>query len=273
MLREAQPLMRRLLPVRIRLEVEPGEAGRSWVFVDPTQVEQMLLNLVANARDAVVEKGQVTVSVLCLANEARLVVRDDGEGMSPEVLGRAIEPFFTTKPSGMGTGLGLSSVHTLVEAQGGRLELTSVPGRGTTVTLCWPLAQGPLRSVLQPQEETNRPRCHGVCRVLLVEDDPGIHEHTRKMLQRAGFQVTVASDVGQALSCPTPDVLVADVMLPDGLGTDVAIKLRHREPELPVAYLSGHVTAIDGVSDTLLAKPFSADALLAAVREALGQRQ
>src|SRR5690606_13957554 len=192
--------------VDLRLELRPGLPACS---IDPTYLEMALLNVVVNARDAMPQGGAVTVGTAVLSEQRRVAnrlppgeyvaicVHDEGEGMAPDVLKRATEPFFTTK--GLGTGLGLAMVHGFVQQSHGRLDLDSEPGRGTTVRMIFPVAQG-------RHEESGRHDAGTVerdpgrkCRILVVEDNEDVRELAEAMLEAADYEVLSAPSGERAL--------------------------------------------------------------------------
>jgi CheY-like chemotaxis protein len=191
--------------------------------------------------------------------------------MTPEVAARAFEPFYTTKPKGRGTGLGLSTVYGIVRRAGGHIGLASTPGEGTRFTIHLPAAEAAALEV-----EAARPAVDPAGRgetVLLVDDEDGVRRVTAKLLASAGYRVLEASTPSEAIVAATRgvDLLVTDVLLPEIDGRELAKRLRESSPELPVVFVSGY--APGGPRSTpdlaLLAKPFTPDALLARVREAL----
>jgi two-component system cell cycle sensor histidine kinase/response regulator CckA len=270
---EFERLLTRTLSERIalRIAVEPGAPA---VLADRAQLEQVLVNLAVNARDAMPDGGTLTIAVGPDDGGVRVTVADDGAGMTDEVRERAFEPFFTTKPAAEGTGLGLATVHGVVAEAGGRVELESAPGRGSTVTVWLPGA-----GERAPQAE--EPAAGAVpaarsARVLVVEDQGPVRRQARRILEGAGFAVRDAAGAEEALGSWAPvDVLVTDVVMPGMTGTELARRARARAPELRVVLMSGHtddVVVRAGARAGSLAfvqKPFTRETLLAAVDEAL----
>jgi PAS domain S-box-containing protein len=265
-------------------QIEPGTRIR----IDPNQFDQVVMNLVLNGRDALADGGRITISATlrwCSAGDPALAglpggryvavaVADAGPGMAPEVLAQACDPFFTTKETGKGAGLGLAVVHGIAAAAQGRLHLTSSPDQGTvaTVLLPWSFAEpAPPR----PRERTPLPITGGT--VLLVEDDDGIRGLAQALLDDAGFTVVSASDGRAGLTRlqahPAPfDLLITDVVMPHLNGPGLVAEARRIQPGLPVLYMSGyHEVAMDPYAE-VLDKPFTAARLLARVRSILGQR-
>jgi signal transduction histidine kinase/ActR/RegA family two-component response regulator len=257
------------------------------VLADAGEFEQMLMNLVINARDAMPQGGNllVTTDAVDLNAEqglrvglgdgrfARVRVQDSGEGMTPEVAAKAFEPFFTTKETGRGTGLGLAMVYGIASRWGGNASISSVVRKGTTVTVLFPL------SSIEPKLGTIdlEPRTSNGDRqmVLLVEDQEGVRRSTARILEAAGYQVLLAESAVEAslvYDSATIDILVTDVIMPGGVsGIDLADGFRLEKPDLPVVFISGYsAEAIAGRGhltpfSTLVQKPFTPDDLLAAL--------
>ena len=280
-----EPALRRTLGERVRLEVERGRD--LWpVRCDPAQMKRVLLDLAANARDAMPGGGTLTLSAANVpgssdgsggaSDQVRLRVGDSGAGMSPEVKEHLFEPFFTTKDGAPGSGLGLATVYGIVRQAGGQVRVDSAPGRGTTVELLLPRAasapaEGPVRrDGARRGEET----------VLLVEDDPGVRDVALRALRSGGYRVIAASGAAEAVEAfrvgeQRPGLLVTDVMMPTTSGRVLAESLRKEHPGLPVLFLSGHSSEVlepEGVLEpgvSFLAKPFTPSALLSRVRSVL----
>jgi two-component system, cell cycle sensor histidine kinase and response regulator CckA len=261
------------------------------VKVDPGLVEQILINLVVNARDAMPDGGTLTVETtgvrlgkkyqaLHLANESgkyvMLAVSDDGPGMTAEVKARLFEPFFTTKPKGRGTGLGLATTYGAVKQSGGHIEVYSELGKGTTFKVYFPAASGsvetlePIETVTPTGDET----------VLLVEDDPDVRSLSSEMLSSLGYRVIAAAAGAQALEMVTQrkepiHLLLTDVVLPGMNGRQLAEKLTAVHPETRVLFTSGYTEDIivhRGVLDqglSFIGKPYSRDSLAAKIRQIL----
>ncbi len=293
-LRDALPLLRSLLGEDCRLEVVLSEAPAP-VAVDPVALEQVLLNLASNARDAMPQGGCFTLRTCAPGDDCpecragpgtapgawvRLVARDTGCGMPPEVAARAFDPFFTTKPVGKGTGLGLSSARQTVAEAGGEIRIESTPGEGTTVRLILPVAEEAPDAEAVPSPHAGATSLIGI-RLLLVEDEPALMHLVRGALTDAGAMVHTARSAEEALraalpGADAPDLVITDVVLPGLAGPEFARILQGRHPELPVLFLSGYPDealrqrGLDPLRQTLLRKPFTASALLGAVRGLLG---
>jgi PAS domain S-box-containing protein len=285
--------LRRMLGEDVELEVvlQPG----LWTTLcDPGQIEQVVLNLAVNARDAMPGGGKLTIETRNVevgsgatsgdAEEqpghwVRLLVHDSGPGIPPHVKAHLFEPFFTTKARGKGTGLGLATVHGIVHQAGGHLHVQSEPGRGTTFEICFPRKDGTAPTTVARHESTP---VGGSETVLVVEDDPAVRALTVRTLRMKGYQVQVAAS-GQEIRELGDDqvvrlhLLVTDVIMPGLNGREVADELRRRRPGLPVLYISGYSANAfaDGSSldprSSFLAKPFTAPTLLRRVREILDQ--
>ncbi len=208
----------------------------------------------------------------------RLAVRDSGSGMNAETSARAFEPFFSTKPTGKGTGLGLATVYGIATQAGGSVEIESGEGRGTTVTLHLPATDEPL---LDAEPEPPVPGRGAGRRVLVVEDEEAVRALTVRLLREHGYHVLEAADGRAGLECCVEadgalDLLVTDVVMPTMSGVELVAQVHALQPSLPVLYVSGYAGGVmpgasrpeDGAQ--LLQKPFSGEALLRAVDEALG---
>jgi PAS domain S-box-containing protein len=283
------------------IEVELIVSGGLWhTFIDPTQIENALLNLAINARDAMDGNGRLTIEVgnafldddyvrgqldVKPGQYVMLAVSDTGCGMTPQVLSQVFQPFFSTKPAGSGTGLGLSMVYGFVRQSGGHVKIYSEPGQGTTVKVYLPRARGAEGQVdATPEPATADDAGGGAETVLVVEDDAAVRGATVEMLQELGYRVLKASDADQALVViddavahhAAIDLLFTDVVMPGRLKSpELADKARQRLPGIAVLFTSGyaqnaivHGGRLDpGVE--LLPKPYSARALASKVRAVL----
>ncbi len=264
---------------RIVCDVEPD----CRILADVGQLEQALVNLVTNARDAMPSGGTCTISAVRMTNDdartwVRLRVRDEGVGMDAATSARAFEPFFTTKPRGRGTGLGLAAVHGMVLQSGGRAEIESQPTVGTTVLLEFPFAHQPATVVVaRPTTE----HAIGGGTILVAEDDDGTRATVARLLERLGYSVLLAPDGVQALrlaelNASRIDLLLTDVMMPGLTGPQLAARLQRVAPHVPVIYMSGYpedaLAEVKGLQlDTdFVAKPFASATLAQRIADKIG---
>lgn len=265
------------------------------VRADHGQLEQVVVNLIANARDAMSDGGTVTLRIRTLdvavgdprvpintsGEFAELTVTDEGTGIAGDVLDRIFDPFFSTKARGRGTGMGLAIAYSIVEQSGGRLSVTSAMGAGTVFAVLLPLrAEAPLDidELVQPQIATT-----GAGRILLAEDDDSVRASTERMLTQAGYSVVSAADGAGALQCIEHalepfDLLLSDVVMPGMSGSELARHVKTRQPDIALLYMSGYAddprvhdnVGVSGVH--CIAKPFTMHTLLEATHEAISQR-
>jgi signal transduction histidine kinase/CheY-like chemotaxis protein len=285
-------LLERLIGEHIDLAIVAGPL-LSPVLADRSQLDQVLLNLALNARDAMPDGGRLTIEArdtpltdeyagthfaVAPGSYVRIAVSDTGHGMSPEVQARIFEPFFTTKPHGKGTGLGLSTVFGIVKQLGGHIFVYSEPGHGSTFKVYLPRAEGvpePVRPDAEPAGWVG-----GSETVLVVEDDPAIRALVRQVLEMAGYTVIGAGAPTEALEAAERHdgpihLLLTDVVLPELTGRELAGRLAGQRPGLAVLYMSGytddaivHHGRLD--PDTaFLPKPFSPESLVRRVRDVL----
>jgi len=285
-------LLARTLGEDVRLTVDVA-AGLWPCAVDVGQVEQVIMNLAINARQAMPDGGSLVIEVVnvSLDEEAaacrpgarpgafvELSVSDTGVGMSAAVLQHAFEPFFTTKPVGVGTGLGLSVVQGVVQQQGGLISVYSEPGQGTTFRILWPAVEGVAEAL--PAPPAAAPLVGGSETVLLVEDDPLVRSFATRALQRQGFRVIDAASAEEAEAvlaegAAAVRLLVTDVVLPGKGGRELAADLAARAPGVPVLFCSGYTGRLATLGGRLpegarfLQKPYDAASLITAVRAAL----
>ncbi len=289
LVRDAEKMLRRLIGEDVELAIDCAVSD-VFVLADPGQVEQVLMNLIVNARDALPQGGHVRVGLsrrrlepgaadeksLAPGEYVALVVEDDGDGISAEVMPKIFEPFFTTKELGKGTGLGLATVEGIVRQSGGAIEAASEPGRGARFTILLPLvaSAGPGERAprdLQPGRGES---------VLLVEDDATVRALAHGMLARMGYDVCAADGAATALEVAADrsrriDLLLTDVVMRGGNGRDLARRFLELRPGVPVLFVSGFAhdaSALQTMVDAghaFLPKPFSAAGLQRAVRDAL----
>jgi PAS domain S-box-containing protein len=287
-------MLRRLIPEDITLETRL-DPGLDPVRADPVGIEQILVNLVVNARDAIPGAGRITIRTANVDGEGELgdrvvgsvspgphvifSVTDTGRGMDDETRRRIFEPFFTTKEVGQGTGLGLSTVYGIVEQSGGWIDVSSAPGRGTTITVHLPRVEA--RQDRAARADLPAPASKpGAETILLVEDEDAVRALARKVLERSGYTVLEAANGWEALEiCERSDspihILVSDVVMPGIGGRDLAERVVRLRPGTRVLFMSGYAedevlrrgALHDGIA--FLPKPFSPAALVRRVREVL----
>ena len=293
LLRGMEELIRR--SVGPAIEVHSRFADEPWpTFIDPPQLESALLNLCINARDALPQGGLIEIAIdnLELDEERgrpldlgagpylRLSVADNGLGMSADVAARAIDPFFTTKPLGQGTGLGLSMAYGFVRQSGGQLRIITAPGQGTRIELYLPRhRQAPLAHQASPGSSLHAAADSGV-RIVLVEDQQTLGMLICEVLEESGYHIDIYESAVLALPAlengPPPDLLISDIGLPGGLsGRQLALTLRKVHPQLPVLFITGYDESA-ALSDGQLApgmsvmtKPFSLQGLVERVESML----
>jgi CheY-like chemotaxis protein len=261
--------------------------------IDPGQLENLILNLAINARDAMPKGGRLTIETSNSMSEDEegeaprqeyvlLTVRDTGSGMSANVVEHAFDPFFTTKDVGQGSGLGLSMVYGFVKQSGGFVKIDSAENRGTTLEVYFPRHTGSPPRRVAAEEPTSPPHARNET-ILVVEDDPDLRVLIVQMLKSLGYGVEEASSGAMALnlleSSPRIDLMVTDVVLPGGMSARGLVKEVERlSPKLPVIYMSGYAT--DTITDhghldrdtQFLQKPFRILKMARAVRNALRAR-
>ncbi len=273
-----------------RVTLENVLTGEAWpIQADRGQVEQVIVNLAVNARDAMPDGGTITITTanVTLTQEQLntltgrgsrgehvcLAVRDTGRGMTEEVIAKALDPFYTTKPAGVGTGLGLATVYGILTKASGHLRIASQPGHGTTIETYWPKANVSQEIVPAPMPGAQPlPYPPGGESILLVEDEQSLRALVTRILQRHGYSVTVASrpsearNIAQDPGAPI-DLLITDVVMPEATGIELAAQLQTIRPALRVLYTSGYVPNASELpaGAAFLAKPFSGEQLLAAV--------
>jgi two-component system cell cycle sensor histidine kinase/response regulator CckA len=275
-LRALRPMLERLLDQDGRLELQLGAESAS-VVIDPGQLDQIIINLVVNSRDASPEGGAITIATELLAAATppiiQIRVTDRGTGMDAATKAQAFEPFFTTKGEG-GTGLGLSVVQNIVRLAAGTLDCESEPGRGTTIAIRLPVVPA---AASGPVHVRSGPRARATFRVALVDDDPMVQNTVTRALVAAGIEVYPAPfpvDVAELeRRLLRADALITDIVMPGLTGPDLVDELRTRGCSAPVLFVSGHAehALIERARNTpnasLLAKPFTADEVLARLEE------
>ena len=288
--RDMHDLLARLLGESIEIVLELG-SDLGAVVVDHGQIQQVILNLAINARDAMPRGGRLTVTTANLSldqakaqleglpegNYVTLSVTDTGAGMTQEIRDRLFEPFFTTKPPGAGTGLGLSTVYGIAQRSGGTIRVESEVGRGTTFQIYLPRAGGDFEPA---GTETHEPVSGGTETILLVEDAAVVRSLVRELLELGGYTVLEARDGGEALTLSENHdgvihLLLTDLMMPRMGGHELAKRIRRRRRGIQVIYMSGYSgEALHAVEKeaNFLEKPFEPNELAAAVRRVLDEK-
>jgi PAS domain S-box-containing protein len=282
---ETAHLLRRVIGEQIRLEVHASPEP-AHVRIDPGQLQQVLVNLALNARDAMPTGGTLTLCVDCSQHGGPpaplgfldVCVTDTGVGMSPETQEHLFEPFFTTKDVGKGTGLGLATCYGIVTQSGGSIEVTSALGNGSTFRIRLPAGQAADLAHEPPVTAPSTTPAPQGRTVLLAEDDPLVREFTTMALRRGGYQVLMAHDGAKALQLAkvhtgTIDLLLTDVVMPGLTGRDLALEIRRQRPGIAVLYATGYepssaiapAEALPG--SHMIQKPFTASELLQTVAE------
>jgi PAS domain S-box-containing protein len=289
---ELDSMLRRLLGADVALETRLDD-GLGYVLADPGQLEQVLVNLVVNARDATPAGGRVRIATANLqlpaADDGRsngvrpgayvsLAVSDTGVGMDVPTQARIFEPFFTTKAPGKGTGLGLSTVYGIVEQSGGHIEVESAPGQGSTFTIFLPRYLGTNGPGMARPDRPTLP--NGTETLLLVEDEATVRGSVRRLLERQGYTVVEARHGADALRIVDAgdrpiDLVLTDLVMPEMGGRELVEQLRARQPSLKVLYMSGYTeraVTVDGVMPPgtgFMEKPFTVEQLTRRTREIL----
>jgi two-component system, cell cycle sensor histidine kinase and response regulator CckA len=286
-IRGVERMLRRTLGEHIRLELDLADELHP-VTADLGQFEQVLVNLAVNARDAMPTGGVLSIESRDGVEETTirptegprdragvlLTIGDTGVGMNREVKERAMEPFFTTKPSGLGTGLGLSIVYGIVTKAGGFVEIESEIRKGTKVRIWLPQIEGMEVQAEEPgRHRVSTHRGKGE-RILVVEDEEAVCRLTARVLSSSGYEVIEAANSGEALAVlethpESVDLLLTDVVMPQMSGMELLGRLRQRNPKLKVLYMSGYpqqmIAAQGGIDGPLVEKPFTGKGLLEAV--------
>ena len=281
-------MLRRLIGEDVELEndLDP-KAGT--IYIDRSQLEQVLLNMALNARDAMPDGGKLLVRTrpldlgdnifrklaeLTAGHYALIEVTDTGTGMDENTRSRIFDPFFTTKEFGKGTGLGLATAYGIIKQAGGTIDVTSTPGEGTSFLIYLPTQQG--QTPHAPIEDQQN-KAHGEETILVVEDEPGVLKLAKRMLERNGFTAIEAASPLEAIALVnhypyTIDLLLTDVVMPDMSGPELVKQLKPLHPEMQVVYMSAYASErfsgeID--QDALLRKPFSEGTITVKVRQTL----
>ena len=292
-LKDFEKMLGRIIGEDIHLKVIPS-AGLWPVNIDPGQVDQVIMNLAVNARDAMPGGGNLTITTENVELEAghfhdhdaenlpgpyvKLTVSDTGTGMEPETLERAFEPFFTTKETGRGSGLGLSTVYGIVKQNGGYVWAYSEPGHGTTIKIYLPKGEADSAEIQRTEPENGS--LEGSETILVVEDNPSLRKLSRKILEKFGYQVLDAKSGREALKIAREhgdaiQLVLTDLVMPEMNGADLVKHLMRLKPDLKFIYMSGYsenTLPSAGFSNSdfdLIQKPFSNKALAGKVRKVL----
>ena len=285
------PMLRRLVGESIEV-VAQLDADTGWIHADLGQLEQVILNLVVNARDAMPDGGRLRIETACVevaegqdgrpglrpGSYVRITVSDTGTGMGEEVRSHLFEPFFTTKDRDQGSGLGLATVYGIVQQSGGDIQVRSAPGEGAAFFILLPRSDRPAEEVRPALQLPEDPVGREV--ILLVEDEDNIREPAKEVLESRGYTVLAARDAAEAMDLSRQwagqlDILVTDVVMPGMNGSQLAAALCEEKPSVRVLYISGYpeeAVARHGVLEpgrSFLQKPFPPGVLLRKVREVL----
>jgi PAS domain S-box-containing protein len=290
---EIMPMIGRLIGERVAVDWRPPATPVTAIEADPTQLDQVIMNLVLNARDAMPDGGTITIEVADAELDAEyarthlevqpgpyvmLAVSDTGVGMDRETVSHVFEPFYTTKSAGRGTGLGLATVYGIVKQSKGSLAVYSEPGLGSTFRVYFPQVAGVAASRRTPPSPDVA--VGGQETILLAEDEASVRELVRTLLSRLGYRVLTAADGLAAVDIAEReriDLLLTDVIMPGLGGPEVAARVRELHPKVPILFMSGYTAgAIDRHNlieqgAVLLQKPFTPAILASTVREALGE--
>jgi CheY-like chemotaxis protein len=288
--RKAESMLRRVIGEDVLMAVELASSLPS-VTVDRGQIEQVILNLVLNARDSMPSGGRMTIATSVVshaeagndddtANYVELSVADTGHGMSDEVKARIFDPFFTTKELGKGTGLGLAVVHGIVSQSGGRIDVESRPGAGSRFRILLPIDTRRTTAATVAGEVPSGEVIGGRETILVVEDDEAVRQFAIVALEEYGFRVLSAKDGPSAIELVRREpsrieLLLSDVVMPELSGPELASILRRNDPQLKVLYVSGYAdddTVRHGLlqsSAAFMHKPYAPQSLVRKVREVL----
>jgi two-component system, cell cycle sensor histidine kinase and response regulator CckA len=271
-------LLRRVIGAHIELTIALAPAPTP-IWGDPAQLEQVLVNLVLNARDAMPAGGRLRIETAAVHPYAAVMISDTGHGMTPEVMARLFEPLFTTKPKGEGTGLGLAISYGIVRQNGGHIAVSSSPGEGTMFRLYFPRVESEALTT-SPQESAEMPT--GIETILLAEDDPSVRSTAARTLGLLGYTVLEAAHGAEALEVAAAhsgpiDLLVADVIMPHLGGRSLAVELCRIRRELRVLLTSGYAAGVlanlGRTEAAFMSKPYTPSQLARRVREILESDQ
>jgi CheY-like chemotaxis protein len=286
-------MLRRAIPERVTIDLRLAPDLRT-IRIDVGQLEQLVLNLVVNAADAMPDGGTVLLSTtnaeldaesaersgVAAGHFVQLDVTDTGYGMSKEVIARAFEPFFTTKPKGKGTGLGLATAYGIVQQAFGAIAIESVVGKGTTVRVLLPAQVGVQPETTRIRVASTPEAAPSQAVVLVVEDEMAVRKSVIRMLSDRGYGTLQAAGPSSAIDIAKlwvgpVDLLLTDIVMPGMSGDELARELRRGRPHLRVVYMTGYSGELDlsdlPIDGPVVQKPFTRDDLLAAVEETLAE--
>jgi len=290
---ERREILRRVVGDSIVLTLRLDE-NLDRILADPAQIEQVLLNLTVNGRDAIDSSGAISIETCNVGPEDNpaekydlnlssphvlLAVSDNGSGIEPEVLEHMFEPFFTTKDKGKGTGLGLSTVHGIVKQSGGQIRVESEPGKGTVIRIFFPAIR---ENVEETEEVSKLGSARGTETILLVEDEADVRKVVCRMLAASGYTVIEAASPLEALELfeqhrDRIDLLLTDVMMPVMNGSELSGRIAQLKPDIRTLFMSGFTAGVADESGVLsegenfLQKPFTPEALMAKITRVLAQ--
>ena len=269
--------------VREDIDLTMALASGAAVMIDVSDLEQVIINLAINARDALPDGGAIQIETARSDGLVCLRVRDNGAGMTPDVQARLFEPFFTTKEVGEGTGLGLAFVHGVAQHAGGHVSVQSAPGAGTTVSVHLPVVAAAAEPPPPVRPAATLAHARRAATILLVEDESAVRATTERILKRAGYGVVSAATPAAARELferqgSSIDLLLTDIVMPGMHGPELADHLRATRPSLPVVFVSGYsdvmpLTTPAGPRAAFVAKPFAAADLIGAVERLLDGQQ
>jgi CheY-like chemotaxis protein len=275
---EVMALLRHSVDKRIQL-VTKLDATRSWIRCDPSQIQNALLNLGVNARDAMPDGGELAILTHDEPHGSgdgiAIEVRDSGQGIAPEILARIFEPFFTTKEQGKGTGLGLASVYGCVQSHGGDIQVESTVGRGSAFRIRLPVTEKPAAPSGPSTGQAPRFLHQGLA--MVVDDEEMVRAVQTRCLQKLGFEVIATGDVHQALAWATEktgkiDLVCLDLTMPGMSGAEVFRAIRAVDPRVPILLISGYTanpevpSLLETGAARFLAKPFRLDELAGEIK-------
>lgn len=275
-LRGLEPMLRRGTPDSIRIETRFCDET-VFVMAELGRVEQAIMNMVLNATDAMPDGGELTIATALTADADRpvlLTLTDTGRGIPEDVLPNIFDPYYTTKGSGQGTGLGLATVHGIITGMGGRIDVDTRVGHGTTFRITLPRAAAPSTPETQPRHHTHRPDAGSV---LVVEDQVAVRRFVVRTLTGRGFQVHEAETPVDALRLVeqglAPDVVLTDIQMPEMDGPELARRIRQSRPATPILFMSGlgaeEIHWTEDERSAFLQKPFTSEVLTGALLDLL----